>query len=56
MQCLQLPTPQLVQVYVQRFDTDQAVVEVALAKTFGTFPNNTSADEVLLKVVALNSL
>ncbi len=56
MQCLQLPTPQLALVYVQRFDTDQAVVEMALAKLFGTFPNNTSADEVLLKVVALNSL
>ena len=56
MRTLQLPTPQLVHAYVQRFDTDYAVVETALRKLFGTFPKNNCADEILLKVVALNSL
>jgi hypothetical protein len=56
MKSLREPTQDFVQSYVGRFNRDQKIVEQALTKVFHTFPNNTSSDEVLIKVVTLNSL
>lgn len=53
---LPIPTPDLVQSYVPRYDETQAPVDRALAKLFGLFPENTRLEDVLLKVVALNDL
>jgi len=56
MLSLVLPTPEVVRSYVERFDAEQSVVESALSKLFGTFPGNRCPEDVLLKVVTLNSL
>lgn len=53
---LPMPTPDLVRLYVERFDESQRVVETALSKLFQSFPHNTAFEDVLLKVVALNDL
>ncbi len=53
---LPYPTNDLVQLYIQKFNQTQEVVENALAKLFCLFPNNTIFEDVLLKVVALNEL
>ena len=50
------PTPELVASYIQKFDDSQAIVERALSKLFTQFPNNNNPEDVLLKVVTLNSL
>jgi len=44
--------------YVRLFDTDpsSAVPDRALARLFAQYPGNTTQEEVLLKVAALNSL
>ena len=50
------PTKDLVQSYVQQYNQSQVVVEKALTKLFGLVPDNTTFEDVLLKVVALNDL
>jgi len=53
---LPLPTPDLVALYIRKFDDSQITVERALSKLFTLFPNNDNLEDVLLKVVALNDL
>ena len=53
---LPVPTEDLVKSYIYQFDQSQVVVERALSKLFGLFPENTASEDVLLKVVALNDL
>jgi len=53
---LPVPTEDVVKAYINQFDQSQTPVERALSKLFGLFPANTVLDEVLLKVVALNTL
>lgn len=50
------PTYQLVRSYIEKFDNSQVIVECALEKLFRLFPDKTAAENVLLKVVVLNSL
>lgn len=50
------PTGDLVKSLVETFDQSQVVVEKALAKLFRLYPDNTTPEDVLLKVVALNDL
>jgi hypothetical protein len=50
------PTPALVRSYIRRFDKEEDSVELTLAKLFSLFPKNMVLEDVLLKVVALNSL
>lgn len=53
---LPYPTEDLVRAYIQQFDETQTVVELALAKLFQLYPENTALEEVLLKVIVLNYL
>ncbi len=53
---LPTPTPDLVCTYIQQFDQQQVTVEAALTKLFQYAPNNIALEDVLLKVVTLNSL
>lgn len=55
---LELPTPGLVRLGVSRFDEDERYgpADRLLAKVFTGFPANTVLEEVLLKVVLVNSL
>lgn len=53
---LPVPTEGLVKSYIHQFDQSQVVVERALSRLFGLFPENTAPEDVLLKVVALNDL
>jgi hypothetical protein len=41
---------------IQEFDTSQAIVEDAISKLIKCFPQNTSQEEVLLKVTVINDL
>jgi hypothetical protein len=54
----QKPTPDLVREYVTRFDQDRAASDTdrALSKLFELLPDNRVIEDVLLKVVAVNSL
>ncbi|MCL4834549.1 MAG: hypothetical protein KJZ86_19065 [Caldilineaceae bacterium] len=55
---LSLPEPdeELVIGFIEKFDKSQIAVDRALGKLFRLFPTNTSLEDVLLKVVTLNSL
>lgn len=55
---LQKPTPDLVEEIGKRFDNNGLVklADEALAKLFMAFPENTDLSQILLKVVALNSI
>jgi len=55
---LPLPTPELVKRYVAQFDSDEryGVADRLLARVFSDFPKNTVLEEILGKVVLLNSL
>jgi hypothetical protein len=51
-----VPTAELVQEACEKFDRENGVTEKALAELFAAYPANDNASQVLLKVVALNSL
>jgi len=53
---LRKPIPALIQSYIRRFDKEGGAVERALSKLFRLFPKNTALEDVLLKVVTVNSL
>jgi|GEM_PF-6194870 hypothetical protein len=54
----QKPTPTLVERYVAQFQSDRATddTDKALTKLFHLLPDNRTVEEVLLKVVGVNSL
>lgn len=52
----QIPTPELVRCYVEKFDSGRSgLADKALAELFSTFSGNTQLEHVLLKVVTLNT-
>jgi hypothetical protein len=55
---LKTPSPDVVRQYIDLFDADPSsgASDRALARLFALLPDNTSLDEVLLKVATLNSL
>lgn len=53
---LKVPDAQLVREACEKFDSENAVSEKALAELFAAHPANSEASHVLLKVVVLNSL
>ncbi len=53
---VRIPTPELVELACKKFDLDNKVDERALTELFRRFPSNTDAAQVLLKVVAVNSI
>jgi hypothetical protein len=52
------PTPQLVSEYISRFGQDEryGIADIVLERAFGLYPYNTNLEDVLTKVVLLNSL
>ncbi len=53
---LPAPTTDLLNVRVGQFDTSERVVENALRKLVTLLPSNTDLEDILLKVVTINSL
>ncbi|CAG0954309.1 hypothetical protein ANAEL_00245 [Anaerolineales bacterium] len=55
---IQIPTAELVQEYINKFDSnkDLVVVEDVLSELFGKYSQNCSLRDVLIKVSVLNSL
>ena len=56
MEALSRPNPVEAAQLIVAFDGTQSLVESALTRLIQHFPDNTRADEVLLKVVTLNTL
>ncbi len=57
-QTIDLPSVELVQEYISKFDGDKelVIVEEVLSELFGKYPNNQELCDILIKAAALNSL